>query len=38
MAEQLAGGRVVVVWGYMDWPDLQAKFRTASDRIFEARY
>ena len=38
MAEQLAGGRVVVVWGYMDWPDLEQKFRIASDRIFEARY
>ena len=38
MTEQLAGGRVVVVWGYLDWPDLEQKFRTASDRIFEARY
>ena len=38
MAEQLPGGRVVVVWGFLDWPDLEQKFRTASDRIFEARY
>jgi hypothetical protein len=38
MATQLSGGRVVVVWGYMDWPDLNQKFLVAGDRIFEARY
>ena len=38
MATQLAGGRVVVVWGYMDWSDLNQKFLVASDRVFEARY
>ncbi len=38
MATQLSGGRVVVVWGYMDWPDLNQKFLVASDRVFEARY
>lgn len=38
IAQQLAGGRVVVVWGYLDWFDLERKFFTAADRVFEARY
>ena len=38
MATRLAGGRVVVVWGYLDWFDLERKFFAASDRVFEARY
>ena len=38
MATQLPGGRVVVVWGYLGWTDLERKFFTASDRIFEARF
>ena len=38
MATRLAGGRVVVVWGYLSWPDLERKFFVASDRVFEARY
>ena len=38
MASRLAGGRVVVVWGYLSWPDLERKFFVASDRVFEARY
>lgn len=38
MAKQLAGGRVVVVWGYLDWFDLERKFFNAADRVFEARY
>lgn len=38
MAQQLAGGRVVVVWGYLDWFDLERKFFNAADRVFEARY
>lgn len=38
IAQQLAGGRVVVVWGYLDWFDLERKFFNAADRIFEARF
>ena len=38
MATRLPGGRVVVVWGYLDWFDLERKFFAASDRIYEARY
>lgn len=38
MATILAGGRVAVVWGYLDWFDLEKIFFTASDRIFEARF
>lgn len=38
MASCLSGGRVVVVWGYLSWPDLERKFFVASDRVFEARY
>lgn len=38
MAQQLAGGRVVVVWGYLDWFDLERKFFNAADRVFEARF
>ena len=38
MAQQMAGGRVAVVWGYLSWADLAKKFKTASDRIYEARY
>lgn len=38
MAKQLAGGRVVVVWGYLDWFDLERKFFNAADRVFEARF
>ena len=38
MAQQLAGGRVAVAWGYLSWADLAKKFKTASDRIYEARY
>jgi len=38
MAVLLPGGRVAVVWGYLDWFDLERKFFTASDRIYEARY
>lgn len=38
IATLLPGGRVVVVWGYMDWYDLERKFFIASDRIYEARY
>jgi hypothetical protein len=38
MATHLPGGRVVVVWGYLSWFDLERKFFVASDRIYEARY
>jgi len=38
MATRLPGGRVVAVWGYLDWADLERKFFTASDRIYSARY
>lgn len=38
MATRLPGGRVAVVWGYLDWFDLERKFFVASDRIYEARY
>jgi hypothetical protein len=38
MATRLPGGRVVAVWGYLDWSDLERKFFTASDRIYSARY
>lgn len=38
MAAQLPGGRVVVVWGYLSWFDLERKFFVASDRIYEARF
>ena len=38
MASRLSGGRVVVVWGYLSWPDLERKFFVASDRVFEASY
>ncbi|MBQ3715600.1 MAG: hypothetical protein II892_08480 [Fibrobacter sp.] len=38
MAQQLAGGRVAVVWGYLSWADLAKKFKMASDRIYEARF
>ena len=38
IAQQLAGGRVVVVWGYLDWFDLERKFFNAADRVFEARF
>lgn len=38
MAKRLPGGRVVVVWGYLDWADLERKFFVASDRIYEARF
>jgi len=38
MATRLPGGRVVVVWGYLDWMDLERKFFVASDRIYEARF
>lgn len=38
IATQLAGGRIAVVWGFLSWPDLERKFFTASDRIYEARY
>ncbi|WP_298768234.1 hypothetical protein [uncultured Fibrobacter sp.] len=38
IASRLAGGRVVVAWGYMAWFDLEHRFFTASDRIYEARF
>lgn len=38
IASRLDGGRVVVAWGYMAWPDLERRFFTASDRVYEARY
>lgn len=38
IASRLAGGRIVVIWGYLDWFDLERKFFTASDRIYEARF
>ncbi len=38
MATRLPGGRVVVVWGYLDWVDLERKFFVASDRVYEARF
>ena len=38
MAKQLPGGRVVVVWGYLAWFDLERKFIVAANRIYEARY
>lgn len=38
MATRLPGGRVVVVWGYLSWFDLERKFFVASDRIYEARF
>lgn len=38
IASQLAGGRIAIVWGFLSWPDLERKFFTASDRIYEARY
>lgn len=38
MATRLPGGRVAVVWGYLDWFDLEKKFFVASDRIYEARF
>lgn len=38
MATHLPGGRVVVVWGYLGWFDLERKFFIASDRIYEARF
>lgn len=38
IASRLPGGRVVVVWGYLGWFDLERRFFTASDRIYEARY
>lgn len=38
MATRLPGGRVVAVWGYLDWTDLEHKFFTASDRVYGARY
>lgn len=38
IASRLAGGRIVIVWGYLDWFDLERKFFTASDRIYEARF
>ena len=38
IATRLDGGRVAVVWGYLAWPDLERRFFTASDRIYEARY
>lgn len=38
MAKILAGGRVVVVWGYLSWEDLAKKFLQASERIYEARF
>lgn len=38
MAIRLPGGRVVAVWGYLDWTDLERKFFTASDRVYGARY
>jgi hypothetical protein len=38
IATRLDGGRVAVVWGYLAWPDLERRFFTASDRIYEARF
>lgn len=38
IATRLPGGRVVVVWGFLDWFDLERKFFTASDRVYEALY
>lgn len=38
IATQLPGGRVVVVWGFLDWFDLERKFFVASDRVYEALY
>lgn len=38
MAKILAGGRVVVVWGYLSWEDLAKKFQLAANRIYEARF
>ena len=38
MATRLPGGRVVAVWGYLDWTDLERKFFTASDRVYGARF
>lgn len=38
IATRLAGGRIVIIWGYLDWFDLERKFFTASDRIYEARF
>lgn len=38
IASQLPGGRIAIIWGFLSWPDLERKFFTASDRIYEARY
>lgn len=38
MTMRLPGGRVVVVWGYLSWLDLERKFFVASNRIYEARF
>ncbi|MCF0222653.1 MAG: hypothetical protein HUK20_00135 [Fibrobacter sp.] len=38
ISTQLAGGRVVIVWGYLGWFDLERKLFTASDRVFESRF
>lgn len=38
MAKRLPGGRIVIVWGYLSWFDLERKFFAASDRIYEARF
>ena len=38
IASRLPGGRIVVVWGYLGWFDLERRFFTASDRIYEARF
>lgn len=38
MSKRLPGGRIVIVWGYLSWFDLERNFFAASDRIYEARY
>lgn len=38
MATLLPGGRVVCLWGYLDWFDLERLFFIAADRVFESRY
>lgn len=38
IATQLIGGRVVVVWGYLDWFDLERTLFTVSDRVYDSRF
>lgn len=38
IATQLIGGRVVVVWGYLDWFDLERTLFAVSDRVYDSRF